>query len=123
MSVIQIVLTALAAVVGGALTLAVGQIIVRGALEPALELKRLIGTIASDLEFYANKFEPNTPEEKPWRDLFRKHSCSLREKLNVVIGYSIFERLFRLPPEEDVRAAAANVYDPRLFCNRKNNAV
>ena len=109
MSVIQIVLTALATVVGGALTLAVGQIIVRGALEPALELKRLIGTIASDLEFYANKFEPNTPEEKPWRDLFRKHSCSLREKLNVVIGYSIFERLFRLPPEEDVRAAAAKL--------------
>jgi len=108
-SVIQIVLTALATVVGGALTLAVGQIIVRGALEPALELKRLIGTIASDLEFYANKFEPNTPEEKPWRDLFRKHSCSLREKLNVVIGYSIFERLFRLPPEEDVRAAAAKL--------------
>jgi hypothetical protein len=46
-SVIQIVLTALATVVGGALTLAVGQIIVRGALEPALELKRLIGTIAN----------------------------------------------------------------------------
>ena len=41
MSVIQIVLTALATVVGGALTLAVGQIIVRGALEPALKIKAI----------------------------------------------------------------------------------
>jgi hypothetical protein len=48
-SVIQITLTALATGVGGALTLVVGQIIVR-ALEPALESKRLI--------------KPNTPEEK-----------------------------------------------------------
>jgi hypothetical protein len=103
----QIVLTALATVVGGALTLVFGQMMVRGALEPALELKRLIGTIASDLEFYANKFKPGTPEEDPWRDRFRKHSCSLREKLNVVIGYSFFERLFRLPPEKDLRDAAA----------------
>ena len=108
-STLQIALTALATIIGGALTLALGQIIVRGALEPALELKQLIGTIASDLEFYANKFQPNTPEEKPWRDLFRQHSCSLREKLNVIIGYSILERVFRLPPEKDVRAAAAKL--------------
>jgi hypothetical protein len=39
----DIVLTALATILGGALT-AVGQIIVRDALEPALESKRLIGT-------------------------------------------------------------------------------
>ena len=54
----QIFLTALATVLGGALTLALGQILVRGALEPALDLKRLIGTIASDLDFYANRFSP-----------------------------------------------------------------
>ena|SRR5437773_1274958 len=106
----QIVLTALATVVGGALTLAVGKIIVRGALEPALELKRLIGTIASDLEFYANKFEADAPkEQQKWRDIFRKHSSSLKEKLNVIIGYRIFERIFQLPPENDVRAAAAKL--------------
>jgi len=59
------------------MTFAVGQMIVRGAIEPALELKRLIAAIASDLDFYANKFQPGTPFEKEWRDLFRKHSCSL----------------------------------------------
>jgi membrane protein YqaA with SNARE-associated domain len=36
----QILLTALATVLGGALTLALGQIILRGLIEPALELKR-----------------------------------------------------------------------------------
>ena len=51
MSTLQIAFTALATVIGGALTLVVGQIIVRGALEPALELKGLIGTIASDMDF------------------------------------------------------------------------
>jgi hypothetical protein len=105
-STLQIAFTALATVIGGALTLVVGQIIVRGALEPALELKGLIGTIASDMDFYANKFEA---QEEEWRDLFRKHSCSLREKLNVMIGYSIFERLFQLPSEQDVEAAAAHL--------------
>jgi hypothetical protein len=107
--VIQIVLAALATVIGGALTLVVGQIIVRGALEPALELKRLIGTIAHDLDFYANRFKPGTPDEQEWRDIFRKHSCSLREKLIVMIAYPIFKRVFQLPPENDVRAAAANL--------------
>jgi hypothetical protein len=106
---VQIFLTALATVLGGALTLAVGQIIVRGGLEPALELKRLIGTIASDLDFHANRFSPGSSAEKEWRDLFRKHSCSLREKLNVVVWYPLFEHVFRLPPQNDVRAAAAQL--------------
>jgi hypothetical protein len=106
---VQIFLTALVTIIGGALTLAVGQIIVRGGLEPALELKRLIGTIASDLHFHANRFSPGTPAEQEWRDLFRKHSCSLREQLNVIVWYPLFERVFRLPPEKDVRAAAAQL--------------
>jgi len=103
---VQIFLTALVTIVGGALTLVLGQILVRGAVEPALELKRVIGTIASDLDFYANRFSPGTPDEQAWRDLFRKHSCSLREKLNVIVWYRFFERIFRLPPEHDVRVAA-----------------
>lgn len=105
----QILLTAFATVLGGALALVLGQIVLRGGLEPALDLKRLIGTIASDLHFHANRFSPGTPVEQEWRDLFRKHSCSLREKLNVIVWYPFFQRVFRLPPEEDVRAAAAQL--------------
>jgi hypothetical protein len=105
----KIPLTAFATVLGGALTLALGQIIVRGLIEPALELKRLIGTIAFDLDFHAIKFAPGTHEEQEWRDVFRKHSCSLREKLNVIIWYRGLQRIFNLPPEADVEAAACNL--------------
>src|SRR5256885_13896099 len=102
----QIALTALVTILVGALTLVVGQIMVRGALEPALELKRLIGTIAHDLDFYANRFLTATPDEqREWRDRFRKHACSLREKLTVIIAYPLFESVFRLPPENAVRDA------------------
>jgi len=103
----QITLTALVTILVGALTLVVGQIIVRGAIEPALELKRLIGTIAHDLDFYANRFLTATADEqREWRDRFRKHACSLREKLTVIIAYPIFEKIFQLPPENAVREAS-----------------
>jgi hypothetical protein len=105
----QILLTALATVLGGALTLALGQIIIRGLIEPALELKRLIGTIACDLDFHANKFAPGTPTESEWRDIFRKHACSLREKLNVIIWYRGLQRIFNLPSESEVQEAAYNL--------------
>ena len=52
----QIALTALVTISVGAFTLVVGQVIIRGILEPALELKRLMGTIAHDIELYANRF-------------------------------------------------------------------
>src|SRR5438309_411728 len=116
----QIFLTALVTIIGGALTFVVGQIIIRGGLEPALDLKRLIGTIASDLDFHANRFKPGTADEKEWRDLFRKHSCSLREKLNVIVWYSLFEHIIRLPPEQSVRAA---VYEIMGHSNRDNPPV
>ena len=102
----QIALTALVTILVGALTLVVGQIIIRGALDPALELKRLIGTIAHDMDFYAYRFLTGTrDEQREWRDRFRKHACSLREKLSVIIWYPIFESVFQLPPEKDVRGA------------------
>jgi len=108
---VKIFLTALVTIIGGALTLTIGQIIVRGVIEPALELKRLIGTIAFDLDFQANKF-PSTgapAQQQAWRDIFRKHSCSIREKLNLIIWYRLFQKIFRLPPQEDVFAAAGEL--------------
>ena len=91
----QIALTALVTILVGALTLVVGQIIVRGAVEPALDLKRLIGTIAHDLDFYANRFSLAThDEQQEWRDRFRKYACSLREKLTVIIWYPILGVFF-----------------------------
>jgi len=111
----QIFLTALATVLGGALALALGKIVVRGAIEPALELKRLIGTIAFDLDYYANKFppvgspSPDSPTEQEWRNIFRRHACSLREKLNLIVWYRFFRFLFRLPPHNNVAKAAGEL--------------
>ena len=103
----QIALAALVTILVGALTLLVGQIIVRGALEHALELKRLIGTIAHDMDFYANRFlQCKLEEQQAWRDKFRKHACSLREKLAFITWYRIFESIFRLPPKNAVLEAS-----------------
>jgi hypothetical protein len=103
----QIALTALVTILVGALTLVVGQIIVSGALDHALELKRLIGTIAHDMDFYATKFLQCKPEEQQaWRAKFREHAYSLRDKLAFIIWYRIFETIFRLPPKNAVREAS-----------------
>jgi len=106
----QIALTALVTILAGALTLVVGQIIVSGALDHALELKRLIGTIAHDMDFYANRFLQCKPEEEQaWRKKFSEHAYSLREKLAFIIWYRIFEILFRLPPKNAVREASYQI--------------
>ena len=111
----QIALTALATVISGALTLAFGQIAVRGVIEPALKLKRLIGTIAFNLDYYANKFPPvgspapGSPTEEEWRDIFRKNACSLRAKLNLIVWYRLVRFFFRLPRRYDVARAAAEL--------------
>lgn len=105
----QIFLTALVTVIGGALTLALGQIALRGAVEPALELRRLIGSIAFDLDFYANKLFSGPDDDQAWRDKYRSHACGLREKLNLIIWYGFFAWIFRLPPAADVFKASAEL--------------
>jgi hypothetical protein len=102
----HIVLTALATVLGGALALAVGQVAVEGAVRPALELKRLIGAIIFDLDYHANRFSAGSQE---WIDTFRKHACSLREKLNLIVLYGWFRYPLRLPPRQNVVMAAGEL--------------
>ena len=117
----QIALTALVTILVGALTLVVGQIIIRGVLEPALELKRLIGTIANDLDFYANRFvlpledKQWAEKQREWRDLFRKHACSLKEKVTIILWYQACASIFKLPPENDVWTASHQLM---LYSNR-----
>ena len=53
----HIVLTIVGTILVGAFTFAAGQMIVRGAIEPALKLKRLLATIGFDLDFFADRFD------------------------------------------------------------------
>src|SRR5439155_23346192 len=92
----QIALTAFVTILVGALTLVVGQIIVRGAIEPALDLKRLIGTIAHDLDFYANRFHPGhgwvltltSMMSLPYTAGLRTFSISLNPVLSTILPLS-----------------------------------
>jgi hypothetical protein len=114
----QIALTALVTILVGALTLVVGQIIVSGALDHALELKRLIGAIAHDMDFYANRFLQSKPEEQQaWREKFREYAYSLREKLAFIIWYRILETIFRLPSKNAVLEASYQLIE----CSNRPN--
>ena len=102
----QVALTSLVTILVGAPTLVVGQIIVSGALDHALELKRLIGTIAHDMDFYADRLRCKPEEQQAWRDKFREHAYSLQEKLAFIIWYRTLETIFRLPPKNAIREAS-----------------
>ena len=103
------VLTVFATVLAGVLTFVGGQIIVKAVLEPAIELKKLIGRIAYDLDFYANQMYGDQPLADEARDKFRQHACDLREKLNVILWYRGLSRIFALPAETDVYKASAEL--------------
>lgn len=102
----HIVLTIIGTILVGAFTFAVGQMIVRGAIEPALKLKRLLATIGFDLDFFADRFDPHTPTQREWRDRFRNHGYALREHVRQILGYRVFRFLLRLPPRENLNKAA-----------------
>lgn len=102
----QAVLTAAVAVVVGSVTYAFGQVLVRGMIEPGLELKRTIGQISRDLDFYANKIF-NLEHREEFNRVFRMHWARLNEHLYAITGYKFFAKMFRLPPWDDVREAAS----------------
>jgi hypothetical protein len=105
----HVVLTIAGTIIIGALTFAVGQMILRGAIEPALELKRLLATIAFDIDFFADRFPPKPPADREARDRFRSHGYALNEKLLLIIWYSLFRCLLRLPPRENLVIAAGTL--------------
>ena len=59
----QITLIAVVTILIGAVTLVVGQMILRGAVKRTLELERLIGTIAHEMDFHANRANANRDKE------------------------------------------------------------
>jgi hypothetical protein len=89
---VKILLTAFATILGGAVAFALGQLILEGTVKPALELKRLIGAVAFDLDFYGtNDLYKGEKLEQEWRSRLARHAIALREKLNLILWYSGFK--------------------------------
>ncbi|SRR6266436_3162002 len=103
----SILITSGATVLLGAVAFAVGQFILKAALEPAVELKRQIGKIAHDLDFYGNQMYGDMPLGDEARTQFRRHACRLRENAQTMIWYGFFRPLLRLPTLGDLLLASA----------------
>lgn len=94
-------------VIGGSLTFSISQFILKACFDPAIDLKRQIGKIAYDLDFYGNQmYGNNAPLGDEARTAFRKHACELRAILNAIIWYEILKKLFNLPDKSDVVEAS-----------------
>ena len=100
---------ALIAVAIGAVTVALGQLIIKAAIEPAIAMKQLIGKIAHDLDFFANQLFGDMPKGQEARETFRSEACELRDKLNVMIWYPVFRIILSLPSKKSVREAASHL--------------
>ena len=96
-------------IIGGTATYTLGQFILKGCLEPAVELKKVIAKIAHDLDFYANKMQAPTCIEHDVSNVFRTHYCQLREKLNAMIWYSILKVPLSLPDQNSIATACSEL--------------
>jgi hypothetical protein len=106
LTLLQIVSTAAVAVIVGGVSFSLGQVLVRGMVEPGLELKKTIGQISRDLDFYGNKiFDSSFRDE--FNRTFRGHWARLNEHLYSISYYRFFALVFGLPPWKDVRQASS----------------
>lgn len=126
-------------VLGGVLTLVLGNVFIKAVLEPAFELKREIGRIAYSLDFHANKRYLQTPEGTllctldetiETKKVFRQHACRLRELANTVLFYKCYMRFLGLPEIESLHKASAELIghsncpsQPNGFANDRSPAI
>ncbi len=102
-------LTACLTIFAGVITLVLGQVLVRGFLEPSLDLKREIGKIAYSVGFCANRRYSVTPEnQEVTREVFRAHACRLRE-LNCTVGSPTMRMLLSLPGQDKIQRATSEL--------------
>ena len=100
----QAIFTAVLTIIGGAITFALGQMFLKALLDPIVDLKREIGRIAYALDFYDNQRESKAASAR-----FRDHACRLRELMNTLFLYDVWQPLFGLPKREDVFEASADL--------------
>jgi hypothetical protein len=95
---------ALATVLSAILIYVLGQILVK-LIEPALQLRALIGRIAGDLLMYASR-DPKIASDEERQKLFRRLASDVFQSSTTVLWYGLFARLRVLPKKADVEEAA-----------------
>jgi len=98
------ILLALVTIIGGAMTFALGQMFLKALLDPIIDLKKEVGRIAYALDFFDNQRESDAASMR-----FRDHACRLRELMNTIFLYDVWQPLFHLPRKEDVYEASADL--------------
>jgi hypothetical protein len=106
------ILKVLGAALGAAfltiLTFVAGQVFMKFA-EPAFELRKEIGSIAQDLEMYANEDEKIADAQKRL-EIFRAHASKLHGIVSMILGYEFWQQLFQLPKKENVLKACGQLF-------------
>jgi len=100
----SVILLALVTIIGGAMTFALGQMFLKALLDPIIDLKKEVGRIAYALDFFDNQRESDAASMR-----FRDHACRLRELMNTIFLYDVWQPLFHLPRKEDVYEASADL--------------
>ncbi|MDQ8205841.1 hypothetical protein [Pelagicoccus sp. SDUM812003] len=83
-----------------------GQIYLKGFVEPLLDLRKEIGQTAYILEFYWNRMFAEGAEGEELRKKIRDNACDLYRKSQTPIVYSSCRFLFGMPAREDIHKAS-----------------
>jgi hypothetical protein len=71
------------------------------------QLKKLIGEITTDLDFYGNVSEHDPERLKAAAECFWRRASELRGSLNAILFYEYFSNLIGLPTEKEEIIAAS----------------
>jgi len=114
------IIAAVITVAGAVVTLLVGQMVIRFVLEPIIELRREIGLIAGNVDFYANQMTGDSQKGDEAREVFRKHACRLREILNITVCYDLIHGIWKMPSKKSVIRASMELIGHSNYPKKPN---
>jgi len=110
----DIILTAAVTVVSGVAVLTLGQVVTKFFIEPIHEQRKLVGSIADSLLYYAHhladSFDRPFPEVRDASDRFRRLAAELMAKTVAIPGYRLWGALRVIRPFKKVIAARAALF-------------
>lgn len=120
----KILLTALATVVGGVTVFTTGQVLTRFLIEPIHEQRKLVGSIADALLYYAHyladSFDRPIAEVGEAPDKFRRFAAELMAKTVAIPGYRFWGWLRVIRPFSQVIKARGALFGLSNTLHRAN---